>query len=289
MIRQAVLSALLLTGCNSSTPQPALPAVPQRIISVVPNATEMLSALGVGQRVIAVGDYDHYPPEVETKPRIGGLLNPNIEKIIELRPDLVVMYGSQDVLRERLSKVGIRLYPFSHGSIDQTLDYLLELGKTVGEESRGREIVDRIHSVFDGLRQSAPGRRPTVLLVHNRGVGLLGSFYSVGAKAFQHELIEIAGGHNVLGDMGQEIVQPTLEEIIRRGPDIVIETIPHPGSAAEIEQRTRDWNTLKKLPAVEQHRVYVVAEDYMLVPGARLDLAAKKFAELIKRNSKSDN
>jgi iron complex transport system substrate-binding protein len=281
--RLGLLLLTLVTACNrTATPEPAKPPVPQHIISVVPSATEMLFALGIGDRVVAVGDYDHFPPEVETRPRIGGLLNPNIEKIIEMRPDLVVTYGSQDTLRDRLSAVGIRLYPFSHGSIDHTLDYFVELGRTVGEEARAKEIVNRIHNTFDDLRKSAPTHRPTVLLVHNRGAGLLGSFYSVGAKAFQHELIEIAGGRNLFADQDQEVLQPTLEEVIRRGPDIVIETIPPPANPVEIEQRRKDWETLKKLPAVVNHRVYVVAEDYMLVPGVRLDLAAKKFAELIR-------
>jgi len=259
------------------------PRVPVRIISVVPSATEMLFALGVGDRVIAVGDYDRFPPEVESRPRIGGLLNPNIEKIIEMKPDLVLTYGSQEVLRERLNAVGIRLYPFTHGNIEHTLEYIQELGKTVGEEKRAAEIVDRIHASFDDLRKTAPANRPTVLVVHNRGAGLLGSFHSVGSKAFQHELVEIAGGRNVLGDLQQEVVQPTLEEIIRRGPEIIIETIPPNASEAELRQRENDWKTLKSVPAVRNGRVYVAADDYLLVPGARLDQAARRFAELIRR------
>jgi cobalamin transport system substrate-binding protein len=257
--------------------------VPARIISVVPSATEMLFALGVGDRVIAVGDYDRFPPEVESRPRIGGLLNPNIEKIIEMKPDLVLTYGSQEVLRERLNAVGIRLYPFTHGDIEHTLEYIQELGKTVGEEKRAREIVDEIHASFDDLRKTAPVNRPSVLVVHNRGAGLLGSFYSVGSKAFQHELIEIAGGRNVLDDLQQEVVQPTLEEIIRRAPEVVIETIPPPATEAEIRQRENDWKTLKSVPAVQKGRVFVVADDYLLVPGVRLDQAARRFAELIRR------
>ncbi len=278
-----ILIALLVAGCAPAERPAGAPAVPQRIVSVVPTATEMLFAVGVGNRVIAVGDYDRFPPEVESKPRIGGLLNPNIEKIIELKPDLVVTYGTQDVLRDRLSALGIRLYPFTHGSIDHTLEYMIELGKTVGEEKRARQLEDRIRTAFKDLRETAPAERPTVLLVHSRGAGLLGSFYSVGAKAFQHELIEIGGGRNVFGDQDQEVLQPTLEEAIRRAPEVIIETIPPPAGPQEIEQRRQDWLMLRKLPAVADGKVYVLAEDYMLVPGPRLDLAARKFAELIRK------
>jgi cobalamin transport system substrate-binding protein len=278
-----VALVFVVAGCSRiQDTAPAAPAIPQRIISVVPSATEMLFALGVGNRVVAVGDYDHFPPEVETLPRVGGLLNPNIEKIIEMKPDLVVNYGSQDALRERLRAVGIQLYPFTHGSIDHTLEYIVELGKEVGEEKRAMEIVGGIRSTFEELRETTADTRPSVLLVHNRGAGLLGSFYSVGSKAFQHELIDIAGGKNVFADQDQEVLQPTLEEVIRRGPDIIIETIPPPATPAEIEQRRKDWESLKKLPAVVHHRVYIVAEEYMLVPGVRLNQAAKKFAALIR-------
>ena len=252
--------------------------MPQRIVSVVPAATETLFALEVGDRLIAVGDYDRFPPEVATKERIGGLLNPNIEKIIELKPDLVISYGTQDVLRDRLQRVGIRLYPFTHGSIEHTLNYIVDLGRTVGAEHRAQEIVATIHKTFDDLQSTSLPRKPTVLIVHNRGAGLLGSFYSVGSKAFQHELIEIAGGRNVFGDVDKEVVQPTLEEVIRRAPEIVVETLSPPLLADEIEQRRRDWQ------AVLKSRVFILADDYMLVPGPRLDLAARKLAEIIKEN-----
>ncbi len=273
---------LFVTGCGRGVSR-VPPAVPQRIVSVVPTATEMLFAIGAGNRVIAVGDFDHFPPEVNLRPRIGGLLNPNVEKIIDLKPDLVITYGTQDTLRERLSVIGIRLYPFTHGTTEQTLSYMIELGKTVGEAQHAQEIADRIRGTFKELRESAPANVPRVLLVHSRGTGLLGSFYSVGNKAFQHELIEIGGGRNIFSDQDREVVQPTLEEVIQRAPEIIIETIPPPAGDAEIEQRRRDWFSLKSLPATTHQRVYVIAEDYLLVPGPRLDIAAKKFAELIRR------
>ena len=283
----AVLTCLLLfiivSGCNQNRGQiPSPPAVPRRIISVVPAVTEMLFALGVGDRVIAVGDYDRFPPEVQALPRIGGLLNPNIEKIIEMKPDLVITYGTQDVLRQRLIAVGIRMEPFSHGSIDRTLHYLVDLGKTVGQEARGREITTKIQDVFNDLRRTAPPRRPTVLLVDSRETGMLGSFYTIGSKGFQNDLIEIAGGRNIFADVDQDGLQPILEEVIRRAPEIIIETIGSAADPQDIEQRRKDWQQLDKIPAVANHRVYVVAADYMLIPGIRLDQAAKKFAELIR-------
>jgi len=241
----------------------------------------MLFAFGLADRVIAVGDYDELPPEVGVKPRVGGLLNPNIEKIIEYKPDLVIIYGTQEILRDRMKEMGIRIYPFTHGSIDHTLNYMLELGHTVGADDNARKIEQRIRKTFEEARSRAVTTHPKVLLVHDRGVGVLGSFYSVGAKAFQNELIEMAGGVNIFSDVDKEVMQPSVEAIVERRPDIIIETQPSGLSDREAQQRRKDWDVLAKLPAVMNGRVYVVGEDYLLVPGPRLDLAARKFGEII--------
>jgi len=271
---------MLLSLCCCSAPKPKAPFAPQRIISVVPNVTAMLFAFGLGDKVIAVGDYDQFPPEVAAKQRIGGLLNPNLEKIIELRPDLVITYGTQDVLRDRLQSVGIAMYPFIHGNVEHTLQFMLDLGHAVRADARAEQVVQEIRNTFDRVRAKAPPVRPKVLLVHNRGAGMLGSFYSVGSQAFQHDLIEIAGGQNLFGDIDRETIQPTLEEVIRRKPDIIIETLSSIRNDREIAQRKKDWETL----GLARGRVYIESENYLLVPGPRLNLAARKFSEIIRGN-----
>jgi iron complex transport system substrate-binding protein len=274
----ASLLFFIFASCSGPNPPKSLAdGTPQRIISVVPNVTETLFALGLGDKVIAVGDYDSFPPEVEKKPRIGGLLNPNIEKIIEMHPDLVITYGSQEALRERLQSLGIHLLPFTHGNVEHTLNYMLELGHVVGAEHRAKDIVREIRNTFDEMRGLAPSKRPKILIVHDRGAGTLGSFYSVGAKAFQHDLIAIAGGQNLFADVDRETIQPTLEEVIARKPDIILETLPPPLTEAEEAQRKKDWETL----GLAKGHIYVVAESYLLVPGPRLALAAKRISEII--------
>jgi iron complex transport system substrate-binding protein len=182
------------------------------------------------------------------------------------------------VLRERLQSVGIRMFPFTHGNVEQTLYYMLELGRAVGAEGRAEEIVAGIRKTFDEVRMRAPTVPPKVLLVHNREAGTLGSFYSVGAKAFQHDLIEIAGGKNLFADVATETIQPTLEEVISRRPDIIIETLAPPLKEADAAQRRKDWEKL----GIAKGRIHVEAESYLLVPGPRLSLAAKRISEIIR-------
>jgi iron complex transport system substrate-binding protein len=271
--------AIFLTlAASCSTPhQQSAARTPQRIISVVPNVTEMLFALGLGDRVIAVSSYDEYPPEVVGKPRVGALLNPNIEKIIEMHPDLVITYGSQELLRQRLEAAGIRMFGFTHGNVEHTLKYMLDLGRTVGAEEQAERLVQDIRQTFDELRQHAPPERPKVLLVHERRAGVLGAFYSIGSRAFQHDLIGIAGGRNLFSDVDSETIQPTLEQIISRHPDIVLETLPPPLNSAEAAERRSDWKTI----GIPESRVHIEAESYLLVPGPRMAIAARRIAEII--------
>ena len=267
----------LLVSCSVPS-KPVHAGIPQRIISVVPNVTETLYAFGLGDKVIAVGDYDRFPPQVNEKPRIGGLINPNVEKIIEMHPDLVITYGSQDVLRERLQSSGIRMFPFVHGNVEQTLQFMLDLGHAAGAEERAKQVVEEIRKAFDEVRAHAPREHPKVLLVHDRGAGTLGSFYSVGARAFQHDLIEIAGGRNLFADVDTETIQPTLEEVIRRKPEIILETLSPPVDGAAIGQRKKDWESL----GLAKGRIYIEAESYLLVPGPRLALAARRISEIVR-------
>jgi iron complex transport system substrate-binding protein len=279
-MRQTVrlLNLLVLVLVSCAPAKKVTSGSPQRIISVVPSVTEMLFAFGLADKVIGVGDYDEFPPEVKTKPRVGGLINPNIEKIIDMHPDIVITYGSQQVLTERLQSLGIRMFPFVHGNVEQTLQFMLSLGKVVGTEERAQQVVRQIRAALDELRTHAPPVRPKVLIVHDRGAGTLGSFYSVGSRAFQHDLIEIAGGRNLFGDVDSETIQPTLEEVISRRPDIILETLSPPLNELEVAQRKRDWGRLR-LAGV---RIYIEGESYLLGPGPRLALAAQRISELIR-------
>jgi cobalamin transport system substrate-binding protein len=150
----------------------------------------------------------------------------------------------------------------------------------VGAETQAGQVVQQIRKTFEDARAHAPPERPKVLLVHNRGAGTLGSFYSVGRKAFQHDLIEIAGGQNLFADVDSETIQPTLEEVISRKPDIILKTLAPGANDSEVAQRKKDWEKL----GLAKGRIYIERESYLLVPGPRLGLAATRISEII-RNS----
>ena len=169
------------------------------------------------------------------------------------------------------------MFPFVHGNVEHTLKFMLDLGDAVGADEQSQRIVAEIRKTFDEVRANAPAVRPKILLVHDRGAGAAGSFYSIGTRAFQHDLIEIAGGKNLFADVDSETLQPSLEEVISRKPDIILETLPPPLNDTEIAQRKKDWENL----GLAKGRIYIEGESYLLVPGPRLAMAARRISDII--------
>jgi iron complex transport system substrate-binding protein len=278
--------ALLLTigaGCRNAAP-PA-PARAQRIVSLVPAVTEMLFAVGAGSQVVGVSSYDHFPPEVEKLPKVGALIDPDTERILSLRPDLVVVYGSQTDTEARFKKAGIQTFNYRHGVTDAilgTLDTITALGAATGHEAQAREVVVRMTTGLDRVRMRVAGlSRPRTLLVIGRQPSTLQGIYVQGGSGFLNELLEVAGGQNVFEDVKRESVQPSSETLLRRAPDVLIELrAPQPAGdypAGDLGV----WNTLASIPAVRDHRVHLLVGDFVVVAGPRLAEGAEAIARTL--------
>jgi iron complex transport system substrate-binding protein len=294
----AYLSALLVTAffglasaCAPKTPDPeevrgTEVQGPRRIVSLVPTATEILFAIGAGDRVVGVSDFDSYPPEALDRPRVGALINPNMEMILSLEPDLVVTYGTQSLLHDRLGEVGIAQFPFVSGPADHVIGSIRTLGDLLGLEEGAEEVSREIESTIERLRATRPPESPRVLLVHSRDMGSLATFYSAGADSYFGELIEIAGGQNLFGDVSANAFQPSLEEVISRQPEVIVELVPSDGGGEDrVAARRRDWDRLTSVPAVAAGRVHVLAGDYLLLVGPRLHLVAEAIAGAVRTES----
>ena len=282
----ALVLLALLTGCESGPSDVRTPEKPQRIVSLVPTVTEILFAIGAGDRVVGISDFDTYPPEALDRPRVGALINPNLEAIFELRPDLVITYGTQSLLQERLAVVGIRQFSFVTGPTEHILDSIRDLGHEVGLDENSALLAGQIHDVLESLRRTRPPDPPRVLLVHSRDVGTMGSFYSAGSDSYFGELIDIAGGRNLFDDVAANAFQPSLEEALDREPEVIIELLPSDqGGETRIALRHQDWNALTSIPAVQNGRVYILADDYLLLVGPRLHQVARDLANVIRTDS----
>lgn len=253
-----------------------------RIVSLVPALTEILFAIGAGPQVVGVSSFDEYPAEVGRLPRVGALIDPDTERILALRPDLVISYGSQSELQTQLARVGSRVYSYRHGGIQTVLDTIAELGGATGHRTGAAALVDSIRAQLDAVRASVAGRRrPRTLLVFGRQVGSLREVYASGGVGFLHEMLEIAGGQNVYADLARESVQPSVEMLLASAPDVILEVRATGLIDAREDEERRVWLALSSVPAVRTRRIHLLSGDYLVVPGPRLAQATEAIARAL--------
>jgi iron complex transport system substrate-binding protein len=265
----AFVCAAALTLTSAGRPQAS--NRPTRIVSLIPAVTEMLFAIGAGPQLVAVSSFDRYPPEVEKLQRVGALLDPDLETILSLRPDLVVVYTTQTDLRQQLDRAKIPTYVYSHAGLADVTDTIVQIGSRVGHETEAAKLVDAIRTGIGSIRRRVETRqRPRVLVVFGREALALRGIYASGGVGFVHDMIEVAGGENVFSDIKRQAVQATTELILSRRPDVILELRPALSTAAQLERERPVWNALTALPAVRTGRVHFITDERTVVPGPRI-------------------
>jgi iron complex transport system substrate-binding protein len=246
---------------------------PRRIVSLVPAATEMLFAVGAGPRVVAVSSYDRYPPEVTKLPSVGALIDPNVERILSLKPDLVVIYGSQTDLKQQLARAGIGVFDYRHAGLADVTDTIRTIGARTGNGSQANAVAARIEHDLDDIR-SKVSALPTArtLLVFGREPGSLRGLYASGGVGFLNDMLEIAGGANVFAAVKLQAVQASTEQVLAARPDVILETRASNGAfpAGQRGAEMDAWKTLSSVPAVKNGRVIFLFDDRIVVPGPRV-------------------
>lgn len=262
----AALVCLALFGCAAEE-QPEQPrALPERIIAVAPSVVEIVFELGLGDRVVGVGDYAQWPPEVFSKPRIGGLFDARLEKIVELDPDLAILLPGEERLAAQMNELGVEILTVEHESLADVEAALLKIAERMEMEVEGRERAD---AFLTALAPEPLGSSPVVLLTITRGAGNLGEILVAGPNTFYDELLERLGVVNAFGSAELSYPQVSAESVLRRAPHVVIELQPKRLSSAGEDRLLSDWKQLTGLPAVEQKCLRVVSGDHVLLPGPR--------------------
>jgi len=235
--------------------------------------------MGAGDRVIAIGTYDRYPPEAQKLPRVGALIDPSVEQILQMRPDLVVLYATQTELKRRLERARIPYYSYAHKGLADVTDTIRTLGIRVGVERAADALASRIEQqLADVRRRIGSARRPKTLLIIGRDPGSLRNLDASGVEGFLHDMLESAGGADALGDIHSQSLLVTTEMVLARAPEIILELQykNDPKSASD----TTAWNRLSAVPAVRNHRVILLAGDD-LVPGPRVAQAVRNMAAVL--------
>jgi len=252
-------------------------AQPARIVSTSPSITESLFALGLGDRVVGVSTYCHYPPAVLRLAKIGTFIKPDAEKIAVLRPDLVVVQRAKSPvpLPGKLAALGIRYVEVEPGSLAEVYTLIQDIGRATGVEARAASLVASIRARLDAIRaESQSAKRPTVLLIVGRDPGLLSNLIGVGPGVYLDELIAIAGGKNMLADSKLQYPHISMETVLHADPDIILDagamgTTQNDGTKGE-EELKQPWMAQRTLKAVRNRAVFGLTSETLVVPGPRV-------------------
>ena len=252
-------------------------------MSLNPALTEMLFAVGAGSQVVGVSSYDDFPPEAKALPRVGALLDPDVERILSLRPDLVITYGSQVDLEKQIGRAGIPIFSHRNGGVAHILQTLRDISRVTGHSAEGERQAKAIEGRLNAIRARVKGRpRPRTLLVFDRQPGTLQQMYVAGGKGFLSDILDIAGGVNVFADISRESTQPSHEILLVRAPQVVVELRATGVFATADEKKEKAaWSTLPSIPAVRNGRIHMLNGDYLVVPGPRIAAAAETLARAL--------
>lgn len=272
------LCSLLVTASLYAAP-------PQRIVSTGPSITEILFALGLGPRVVGVTQYCNYPPEAKKVRRIGTWMTPNMEAILESRPDLVIVQktGIHDDARYRAMKLGTMLLRLD--SINDILQSIRQIGAATGTEARASQLAATIERELDAIRKRVAGRRPTkAMFIVGRTPGALEGLIAVGKRSYLTEVMDVAGGENIFDDSVVGYPKVVHESILARNPEVIIDMGEHPDarpiSEKQIQSEIALWRKYPSLPAVKNNRVHIVSSDLFVHAGPRVIDLARVLAKL---------
>jgi iron complex transport system substrate-binding protein len=253
---------------------------PARIISMAPSITEVIFALGLDDRVVGVSDFCDFPSEALEKSKVGGVVNPNMEAVVALNPDLVLALpnATHENLFRSLQQLGIRVVTLPNDTLEDLFTTIRKIGEVTSNREAAQEMIEQLQSKFSEIRKkvSVQPRRKVMFIV---GVEPL---FVAGKGTFIDELIEIAGGTNIAGDSFSKYPQLGVEKVVSEGPEVILYTSLNFELTPEQEIKAKAlWKAHPSIPAVKNGRIHGLLADYVTLPGPRLVLGVQEMARAI--------
>lgn len=249
----------------------------ERVVSLAPSVTEILFALGAGDRVIGVTSYCDFPPEARLKESVGDTLKPSVERIVALRADLVIVSTASQVESsvQKLEELGISVYVSNPRSVEGVLESIDRIGELIDVRDVARELTRRLRRRISSIESQAAGPAPPSVFV------ILGTepLITAGGASFINDLVSRAGGRSISSDVKGDYPQYSLETAVAKQPEIIF--LQAGGNV--LPER------LRQTPAARGGRVYRLDDDLLLRPGPRVvdgleQMAAKIHPEAFKDN-----
>ena len=274
--------AVLLGACSPSRPEQAaglddfghpvrIGEAPRRIVSLNPATTEILFTLGAGSRLVGRTKYDLWPDSARFVPALGDGIRPNVEVVLGTRPDLVVLYASEDNrgAANRIRSAGVNTLSLKIDSIAEFRRATEMLGAILRDSLRAHTVTDSVHRSLERVRAATANLRRPRVFWHVWDAPLI----TIGSGSFMNELVEIAGARNVYADVSAPSKSIALEDVAKRDPDFIL---AGPIGAAQIRGDSR-WNIVR---AAREGKILVVDTAIVARPSVRLGEAAVSLAHL---------
>jgi len=263
---------------------------PQRIISLSPGVTEILFAIGAGDRVVGVTEFCNYPEKAKSLPRVGGLLNPSYETIITLKPNLIIHQPNKQKIKNFVENLSIPNLPISMLSFAEIYNSIKEIGIAVHREKAANELIQSMQDKIDFHRKRLAGvSKKSVLLLLGISNDAMRELYGVGPKTFLGEMLALAGGKNILAETQAQYPKVSKEFIIHESPEIIIEIGRTDILTEEASvKRRQGWQKFSTIRAVKNQNIHMIGADYILIPGPRLVNIIELFVKAIHPEVASD-
>lgn len=280
---------LLIAACQTSPDNNQSHDI-ERVISFSPHITEIIFALGAEDKLVGISDFCTYPPETDQIERIGGLLNPNLEKLLGLKADLLIGTPAHNDLSLKLAKQGLHTVLLPNDKFEDIFSAIDSIGillnKTDQAQNLQRAIRDSL--AFYLAQTSQLKQMPKALLSIGREPGTTRKITASGNETFIAEMWLKAGAQNVFADLPAKYAQISHEALLTLDPDLIIEfKFKEKWNSEKNIANKKEWSGLHNLKAVRNGQVYVLNGDYTLIPGPRIYLLARDYMKTIQEYARS--
>nr|WP_246174120.1 cobalamin-binding protein [Paraburkholderia hayleyella] len=262
------------TGATVSLAAPA-----KRVISLAPHATELLYAAGGGAQLVGAAAYSDYPPDAQRLPRVGDNNTLDLERIIALKPDLLVVWphGATERQIGRLRALHIPMFVSEPQQLDDVARTLDKFGQLLGTESRAQAAAQAYRADIAQLRARYAARSPVRVFYQVWDQPLM----TLNRQNMINDVITLCGGRNIFAQLPQPVPTVSIEAVLAANPEAIVTTTPGASMPGPLPQSLERWQAWPRLTAVARHNLFALNGDLLSRPAPRIAQGARKVCEAL--------
>ena len=251
----------------------------ERIVTLSPSINEIVYALGEGQNVVANTKHCDFPEESKSVPKIGGYNDISLEKILDVKPTIVIGQDYDEKLIQNLKSLNIKVLSYKTNTIENIKNTILELGILFKKEEKSKEMISRIDDSLNSLKSIVENKK--ILIVISPKDSLSNQIYVTGNFLYFEDIIKASGNKNAYNSTNSAQPVVNTEKIINMNPDIIVLLAPfYDGKTAELNQLKELWKTLP-INAAKQNNIYAVDKLYAGIPSQRVEFFINDFRKIL--------